>query len=223
MWYRFAYCPPEAGKSARGGQAPRNEALFVSANVNNMRRELTRKAVHSFGCVAAFVAYCLPPLVVVCVSVCVIVLYALSEWMRCRGRSLPISTRLTNLCLRPSEKGRPALGPIYLGFGFMLSFVLFAPQAALAANVLSCLLDSVAGLAGVGFGRTPIPFSPAKTVEGSVSALLVGLPVGTILTLSPKGALASVVAVLVESLPLGNLDNLLIPLATGCFLTAVLY
>jgi len=184
-----------------------------------MRSEIIRKCVHCFGCVAAVAAAWLPLWLVVSGSAAVVLLYLAGEARRMRGRTLPPITTVTELCSRREESRRPALGPVALAFGFVGAFVVFTPEIARAAFVISCIADSVAALVGQRIGRHAIPFSRKKTCEGSVGGFVCALPFGLVCT-GPWRALAATAAVAVaEMLPLGDLDNLLLPFVAGCVLT----
>jgi len=183
-----------------------------------LRHEIIRKGMHCFGCVAAVVAARLPPWVVVVVSAAVVLVYVISEALRVRGRGLPPVTIITDLCSRPGEEMRPAFGPVALAFGFVCSFLLFPPAIARSAFIIACISDSAAGLFGRTFGRRHIPYSRRKTLEGSVAGLACAAPVGMLCLGPAHGIIAAAVSTVIESLPIRDLDNLLMPLATGCVL-----
>jgi len=184
-----------------------------------LRSEIVRKSVHTFGCVAAYVAYQLPTWAVVLVSSGVIALYCLSEALRLRGRSIPLMTFVTRHCVRQRESKSPALGPIYLAFGFMLCFVLFDARAAAAAIVIACVVDSAAGLIGTVAGKHPLPFSPSKTIEGLSGGIIAGILVALLLVPPAQAVAVGIAAGIAESLPLGDADNIVLPVASAWLLT----
>ncbi|MEW6357526.1 MAG: phosphatidate cytidylyltransferase [Planctomycetota bacterium] len=192
--------------------------LASSVTRKALRHEIIRKCTHCFGCVAAVVAAMLPLWVVAAVSAVVVMVYIFSEALRARGRRLPPITTITNLCSRPSEAKHPAFGPMALAFGFVCSFILFPPAIARSAFIVTCVSDSAAGLFGRFYGRRPIPFSQRKTVEGSLAALVCAAPVGMLYLGPIHGIIAAVTSAVIESLPMRDLDNLLMPLGTGCVL-----
>ena len=184
-----------------------------------MRNEIIRKSFHCFGCIAAIVAAELPVWAVIVVSLCVLSAYLISEAARVRGRSFAPVTTITNLCSRPQEADNPAFGPVALTFGFVCCFIIFAPPIARAAIILSCVADSAAGILGMSFGRHRMLHSPRKTLEGSAGGFICSLPFGFLCVGLSRGAIAAATAAIIESFPLGDFDNLLIPIGTGCVLT----
>jgi len=183
-----------------------------------LRHEIIRKCTHCFGCVAAMIAAMLSLDVVVAGSVLVLTVYLVSEALRVRGRSLAPVTTITNLCSRSSEETRPAFGPVALAFGFVCCFLVFPPAIARSAFIVACVADSAAGLLGRMFGRHCIPYSTRKTVEGSLAGFLCAAPVGMLCLGPTHGLIAALASTAIESLPPRDLDNLLIPLGTGCVL-----
>ena len=116
---------------------------------------------------------------------------------------------------------KPAFGPVALVFGFVCAFAVFSPNIARAVIVVSCIADSAAGLLGKAIGRHRIPYSPRKTLEGTAAGFISSLTFA-LLCLDPVSALAAAAtASLIESLPFGDLDNLVMPLGTGCVLTMI--
>ncbi|MDR1210677.1 MAG: phosphatidate cytidylyltransferase [Spirochaetaceae bacterium] len=149
--------------------------------------------------------------------------YVVFELLRFNGIKIPVISPLTAIAMRNRDRGRFVLGPVTLGLGALLVLLLFPFPAAAAAIYALAFGDGLSSLAGRLWGRFRPPFLFGKSVEGSCvcfAAVLVstGLVTGDIRP-ALIGALA---AMLVEALPLGDYDNLAIPLITGLAVTLVL-
>lgn len=166
-------------------------------------------------------AAALPFWTVPVVSAFVLGSYLAAEALRLRGRSFFPVTTVTSLCSRPSEADSPAFGPVALAFGFVCCFAAFDAETARAAIIVACVADSMAGVFGKAAGSHRIPYSPRKTLEGSAAGLVLALPFGLLCLGLGRGAIAAAAASVIESLPFGDLDNLLTPLGVGCLLTAL--
>ncbi len=120
-------------------------------------------------------------------------------------------------------------GPLFYGLVFILSTVAFwrhAP-AGLLALMLMCGGDGLAEVVGRRWGRTPLPFNPAKSWMGSLAMFAGGFLFAWVflllfnafgnfdprLTLGPMTGATLAIAALataVEALPLRDVDNLTI-------------
>ena len=107
------------------------------------------------------------------------------------------------------------VGPFLFGVGIFIAVAFFEPAAATVGVLVLAIGDSAASLVGKTFGRTTLPYNPGKTVLGSLSLFAVGVLVAIFFVSVPWALLVGAVASLVESLPLGPSDNLLLPLATA--------
>jgi len=142
--------------------------------------------------------------------------YAIFEILRLKGMTVPLISTLTAMASRPRDRGHFVLGPITLGMGAFLSLLLFTPPAAAIAIYALAFGDSCATLVGKFFGRHKPPFLLGKSIEGSLACFAVVLLSSYLVSSNITIALfAALVAMLVEALPLGDFDNLALPLAVG--------
>ena len=116
---------------------------------------------------------------------------------------------------RPSEPRTVVVGPFLFGVGIFSVVAFFEPAAATVGVLVLAIGDSAASIVGKTFGNTTLPYNPGKTLLGSLSLFAVGVLVAIFFVSVPWALLVGAVASLVESLPLGPSDNLLLPLATA--------
>ena len=145
-----------------------------------------------------------------------ILLYGFSEYFRLSGGGIAVVSRLTLAASRERDRGRFVLGPITLGIGTMIALLLYPHPAATLAIFALALGDSFSSIIGKLFGRVRIPFTGGKTLAGSLACFVVVTWVSFRLTGSLETAAAiGLVATLLEALPTGDVDNIVVPVGTG--------
>lgn len=179
-----------------------------------VRHELFRKSIHLCAVTVPLLAMFSKTLTLWLVGV-VTLCYAASESLRVLGVALPLFSGVTWRAMRPTESHGLVLGPFLFGVGIWLSLALFPLSAATVGIVVLAVGDGAASLTGRLFGQTVLAYNPQKTLVGSLTVFVVGAVVA--ISYLPLGwSLAvGVVASLLESLPLGAYDNLLLPLASA--------
>jgi dolichol kinase len=91
------------------------------------------------------------------------------------------------------------------------------PAAALAIYALA-FGDSFSSVFGKLFGRIKIPFTGGKSVVGSIACFTAVFLITYLVVPEIKGALLIAGgAMVLEALPLKDLDNVIIPVGTGFF------
>lgn len=149
--------------------------------------------------------------------------YAFAEQLRLTGSPVFIISSLTISASRYRDRGRFVLGPVTLGIGAMLALLLYPEPAAAIAIYALAFGDGVASLMGKLIGGLRIPFTRGKTAAGSLSCFLAVLWVTFRVTGSAETSLIiAITATLLEVLPSGDLDNLLLPVGTGMMATYLL-
>lgn len=186
-----------------------------------IRHEAFRKAIHSCSVVIPVLAHWSRPLTLWLIGIVTLV-YLVSESMRLVGIAVPLFSSVTWRAMRPAEPRMVVAGPFLFGLGIFLVVAFFPPAAAAVGVLVLAIGDSAASLIGRAFGNTVLPYNPGKTLLGSLSLFAVGVLIAIFYVPVPWALLVGVVASLVESLPLGPSDNLLLPLATAGVVAAAM-
>ncbi len=138
---------------------------------------------------------------------------------------------------RSGDRREILRGPLYYGIAFVILTVVFWKDSptGMTALMLMCGGDGLADIIGRGVASPKIPWSPEKSVAGSLSVFVGGWLMSALIlwiyglagvfktpflqTLGPI-SLVALVGTLVESLPFKDVDNLTVTLAavlTGLF------
>lgn len=195
---------------------------MIAVNVKSVQKswgvlqtELLRKSIHALIALTPSLASLNWSLTVYLLFLG-IVFYAFCESERLSGRSLPLITKITQLASRDRDQHRAVLGPLTLGFGALLCLFLYPEPAATIGIYALAFGDGLSSLVGKTFGRTRIPLTGGKTLEGSLAAFMaVFVSALALHTSLPLAVLVALAGSAIEALPLEDLDNLVIPLGTG--------
>jgi dolichol kinase len=142
--------------------------------------------------------------------------YILMEYLRLCGIKTPIISSLTSMASRPKDIGQFVMGPVTMGLGALLALVLFAPSIAAIAIYALAFGDSASALAGKLFGKRRPALLFGKSIEGSVVCFAAVFWSAQAVSGSMYIALAAAFsATAAEALPLGDYDNLAIPVTVG--------
>ncbi|MGQ3684677.1 MAG: haloacid dehalogenase-like hydrolase [Candidatus Loosdrechtia sp.] len=152
-----------------------------------------------------------------------LVIYTISECLRINGYSLPLVGIVTRSSIRKEEERSFAFGPVTLILGASASLCFFPPFVANIAIWIVAFADTLATLAGRKFGFRRLPYNKKKSLEGTLTALVVAFFCGFFYLPAPEALLTAVFSSIIESLPLKSLDNLFMPLCTGIFLMLLGY
>jgi phytol kinase len=193
---------------------PEGYVSGVTLRETAVRHEAFRKAIHSCSIVVPLLAAWSRPAALWLIGL-VTLTYLVSEVMRLMGIAVPIFSSVTWRAMRPGEPRTVVAGPLLFGLGIFLTVALFLPAAAAVGVLVLAIGDSTASLVGRAFGNTALPYNPGKTFLGSLSLFAVGVLIAIFYVPVPWAIFVGAVASLVESLPLGPSDNLLLPLATA--------
>jgi dolichol kinase len=212
--------------------------IFQSSHERRKRfkKELLRKGIHLLIAFTPALADTNRPLAIA--LLCGGILFYLGcEFLRLKGRTIPVLTRITAFVSRPREAGKFVFGPITLALGALFALVIFPAfpsfssfssassvssirgmnnAAAHAAIYALAFGDGLSGLVGRPFGRWRPKFLCGKSVEGSAvcfaTVFISTWAVTRRVSVSLGTALVTTVA---EALPLQDMDNIVIPLAAG--------
>lgn len=197
----------------------RYRRISQTATVNDLLKEFFRKSIHFCAALVPWFAASHFNLTVILLSG-VVCFYSWSEYRRLGGLAVPVVSRITVLAARKRDEGRFVLGPVTMAVGILLTLLIFPPEAARAGIYALAFGDGIASLAGKLWGRTKIPLTGGKTLEGSLACFLAVYGASLTVTRNPLQALAvALAAVAVELLPIRDYDNLVIPLMIALFVS----
>lgn len=176
--------------------------------------EAFRKVVHTLGSLVPFAARVSMAFTNAALGA-VVAFYLWSEVWRLNGLSLPGVTWITRHSARPEELRRPSIGPVCLAIACLLCLWFFPWPIAASAILLASLGDTAAAVVGRRFGRHPLPYNRQKTLEGTAAFFFTGLAATCWLLPMPACITACALGAALESLPLGGMDNLVVPVAAA--------
>jgi len=189
---------------------PQFEVNFVEA-----KAEAVRKSIH-------FLIALSPTLAALNYSFTVLLLtvgimgYAVMEQMRLSGVKIPLVSTLTSMVSRPRDMNGFVLGPITLAMGAILALLLFPPSVACICIYALAFGDGFASLVGKTFGKWRPSFLFGKSVEGSLACFTAVLVSAYAVSGNMHIAVvAAFTATIVEALPLGDYDNIALPVTVG--------
>lgn len=142
--------------------------------------------------------------------------YAFAETSRLRGMPIPVVSDLTLIASREKDRKGFVLGPVTLSLGAMLSLFLYPLPAASLAIFALAFGDGFASLVGTLVRGPRVPLLRGKTLSGSIACFLAVFLVTLRSTGRPSSALViAAVATILEGIPAGNFDNVIIPFGVG--------
>lgn len=195
----------------------RTEYTASEVFVQELRTELIRKGIHLFIAFVPFFASLNLYVTFVCLGAGTL-FYALAELLRFHGRRVPVISLVTECASRRRDIGKIVLGPVTLGLGAMAALFFYPEPAAALAIYALAFGDSFSSIFGKLFGRIKIPFTGGKSVLGSIACFTAVFLITYLVVPEIKGALLIAGgAMVLEALPLRDLDNLIIPVGTGFF------
>lgn len=190
----------------------RYRRISQSATVNDLLKEFFRKTIHFGAALVPWFAerYFDQTIVLLSLVVC---FYAWSEYRRLGGSSVPVISRITMIAARKRDEGHFVLGPVTMVVGILFTLLIFPSSAARAGIYALAFGDGIASLAGKLWGRTRIPLTRGKTLEGSLACFAMVFISTLTIVRNPMQAFAvASAAVFVELIPIQDYDNLFIPL-----------
>ncbi len=181
-----------------------------------IRTELIRKGIHMLIAGVPTLSAVAGSTVAMVVLAVGTLAYAYAEQQRQHGIDIPIISRITELASRKRDLNHYVLGPVTLGLGAMLALMLYPAPAATIAIYALAFGDGVASIAGRLVGRTTLPGTGGKTLEGSM-ACFIAVAIAASWVLESPGVVFVVAlsAAVIEALPTGDADNLLLPAGVG--------
>ena len=201
--------------------------ISIIDNEQNIRSPLSkndvlREVVHASGFFVPILAGVISVPFMALLICSIMIVYFMSELSRMNGKSFPIVSLITKNTVSNSEVYDFAAAPLYFGTGILLTLLLFPAPASSVAIATFAFGDSAASIFGGRISKKPFLFNKDKTLEGSLIGFFFAF-LGALFFVSPPIALfGAAVAMFFEYLPLPLNDNLIIPFATGLFLTLII-
>lgn len=200
---------------SRVAALPIKKRKLISFDETVFRKEFLRKSIHMLIALVPFIASFSRVAAMVLLASGVMA-YSFMELMRVQGQSVAFISSLTSFVSRDRDKGHFVLGPVTLGVGAMGALLLYPmPVAAIAIYALA-FGDGFSSLVGRLFGKIKVPFLQGKTLEGSIACFLaVFIAAFKLTNRIPESMIIALGATLLEAIPSGDMDNILIPVGTG--------
>ncbi|MBR5645411.1 MAG: phosphatidate cytidylyltransferase [Treponema sp.] len=188
-----------------------------------LQKELVRKSIHicsSF--IPLLLSFLYWPTIAALLAM--VIFYSISEFLRLRNINIPVISFITKTAAREKDDGKFVMGPVTLVIGIILT-ALMCQKMPCAIGIFSLAFgDGFASLIGKMFGKRKLPFSRGKTYAGSLGCFIASFISLFLLTKSSYISLIIAAATtLIESLPLGDFDNIIIPTFTGAVATLLIY
>jgi phosphoserine phosphatase/dolichol kinase len=186
-------------------------------------QELLRQLLHASAVIIPFLwlsdsSWHLPILTVIASGS---LLFFFSELFRSYGVRIPLISKVVRAAGRENEIGSFVLSPLYFAAGVALPLVLFSILLPFTLIATSCVMafligDSFSTIAGLLYGRHKWWINSTKTIEGTLTGFSLAFFV-LLFFLSPLSALlCSLIAGVIELLPIPFLDdNLSVSLGTS--------
>jgi phytol kinase len=192
-----------------------SEQVRVAAVAARFQGEFVRKSLHLLiALVPVLAAINLPATLSLLASGTIF--YALAEASRRQGNPVRVVSDITLIASRERDMNGFVLGPVTLGLGAMLALLLYPLPAASIAIFALAFGDGFASLVGTVVRGPRIPFLSGKTLAGSFACFAAVFLVTFSITSKPADSLiVAAAATLLEGIPAGNFDNIIIPFGVG--------
>lgn len=183
-------------------------------------KELLRKGIHISSSITAISLIYFDKLITAAALITLGIVYTICELFRQKGYEVPLITKVTSAASRARDEGHFVLGPLALVVGLLLTVIIFDNTISICGIFALAFGDGVASLVGRLFGRIPIPFTFGKTVEGSLACFFAIFTTIFFYCHSCNNAFVmAITAMAIEALPLGDFDNIAIPISTAIVAT----
>ena len=196
--------------------------IIARKYINDIRKEIFRKVIHL--CAALVPSLLMWSKNTVLWALCaVLILYCIAEWLRIKGHSVFMISKITETAARARDGDRFVRGPVTLALGILLTAFFFDYPAASIGIYALAFGDGLASLSGKLFGIIILPCSAGKTVMGSLTCFTaIFISSWAVSGNSFAALIIAIAGTVIELIPLKDIDNLLIPfivaaIASCCF------
>lgn len=178
-------------------------------------KEVFRKSIHLCSAlVPTLLGIAYKPVLVLLLLA--LIFYSFTEFVRLKGITVPLISKITSIAARKRDENKFVLGPVTLVTGIIIAALLWDSLPARIGIYALAFGDGLASLVGKLIGRIHIPFTKGKTAAGSlacfyavfISSFIVGQ--NTFVSL-----ILATVAMFVEVIPMTDFDNIVIPVVIG--------
>ena len=199
------------------------ETPVKSRTVSYTRNDVLREVIHMGSFLIPLLCHFfnVNRYVLAAVILATAVIYAFSELARGLGISFPPFTTITNKVAVGEEQWGFATSPTLFALSIFIALTLYPPRTGFAAITILTLGDGTARLVGKKFGRRVLPHNKAKKLEGTVAGILLSAAASLLFVSPSKAIAASIIGMIVETIPLPINDNILIPLVAAVALTVI--
>jgi dolichol kinase len=183
--------------------------------------ESRRQLVHAFAGIMIFgIVYILPEYnSKIILSTLTVIVISISYLIK-KGVKIPLVRFIIENFERRGEI--PAKGAIFFLIGSLITLFIFHSFIASISILILGLHDSFATMIGKEFGKRKIPYNKNKTIEGSISGMVIGFIGASFFLPSEIAFITVLVAGIIESVDFRIDDNLLIPLASALMIYLLL-
>jgi dolichol kinase len=200
----------------------RRTGIQSTAGVARVQGELVRKSLHLLIAIVPVLASANLPATLALLAFGTL-FYAFAESSRMHGSPILVVSDLTVIASRDKDGAGFVLGPVTLGLGAMISLLLYPEPAASIAIYALAFGDGFAALVGRVVGGPRIPFLQGKTFSGSLACFAAVFLMAYLVSSRPAESLIiATVATVLEGVPTGNFDNIIIPFGVGMVATKLL-
>lgn len=191
--------------------------IVARQKANSLLKELFRKTIHICSSLVPFflsIAYW----PVIGLLVFALIAYSVCEILRLKGYTIPLITKITETAARKRDENKFVLGPVTLVIGILIAALVLPLEYAKVGIFALAFGDGLASLFGKMIGKITIPGAHGKTVAGSLTCFM-AVYIATFCCSGNVFAslLTGTFAMVLEALPLADLDNILIPILVGSF------
>jgi phytol kinase len=191
------------------------EPYYGTSKPGRIQGEFVRKSLHLLIALVPMIASVNLPATFTLLAIGTL-FYAYAETSRLRGVPVPVVTSLTLIASREKDRFGFVLGPVTLSIGAMISLLLYPMPAASLAIYALAFGDGFASLVGTSLRGPKLPFLRGKTLSGSLGCFVAVFLITLQVTGRPMDALViAAAATLLEALPTGNFDNIVLPFGVG--------
>lgn len=197
-------------------------ATQTISGIARVQGELVRKSLHLLIAVVPVLASVNLPGTLALLAFGTL-LYAFAESSRRHGNPILVISDLTLIASRDKDKAGFVLGPVTLGLGAMVALLLYPEPSASIAIYALAFGDGLAALVGRVVGGPRIPLLQGKTFSGSLSCFGAVFVIAYHVSRRPvESLIIAGVATVLEGVPTGNFDNIIIPFGVGMVATKLL-